>query len=140
MTIQYVLDIGDKGKQFKEKLTDVLNNRLFKKTFQSEIDNYYFTICYEIINDISDTNGVDQYFYRTSLESIKEKMLNEFINEGISSELITFIINETVSFAVDIYFGLHTNRILKHFTGMLESVSGPLLILLIFEEGEKENV
>ena len=139
MTLRYILDIENKGKEFKEKLLVALTYDSNKKINQSDIDKYYFNIVYEIINSISDTNGLDQYFYRTGLEVIKEKILNEFINRGISSAIITFIINEIASFAIDIYFILHRNRILKHFTGMLESVSGALLIILLFEEGE-ENV
>ena len=137
MTIRYVLDIEDKGNQFKKKLVIALTGNPNKKINQSDIDKYYFDITYEIINSISDTNGLDQYFYRTGLEAIKGKILNEFINEGISSTIITFITNEITNFAIDIYFTLHTNKILKHFTGMLESVSESLLILLIFEEEEK---
>lgn len=139
MTIRYVLDIEDKGNQFKKKLVIALTGNPNKKINQSDIDKYYFDITYEIINSISDTNGLDQYFYRTGLEAIKGKILNEFINEGISSTIITFITNEITNFAIDIYFTLHTNKILKHFTGMLESISGGLLIILLFEE-EKDYV
>ena len=140
MTYRYVLDIENKGNQFKEKLNSSLLESSSEKINRSDIDKYYFDIIYEIINSISDTNGLDQYFYKTGLEVIKEKIINEFINKGISSAIITFIVNEIAVFAIDIYFALHANRILKHFTGMLESISENLLIILIFEEGEKENV
>ena len=139
MTLRYVLDIENKGKEFKEKLLTALMYSSNEKINHSDIDKYYFDITYEIINSISDTNGSDQYFYKTGLECIKEKVINEMTSKEISSPVITFIISKIVDFAIDIYFALHANKILKNFTGMLDSVSENLLILLIFEE-EKDYV